>query len=267
MQLAHIGLPLDGHGHEHRAHLMQPVAKRACNARHADADIRAEARAHALRHGLRHLIADGALLADKLRVDAEQARLGVILIRHESPDEEAACAGKVGEALGDLAAGAAFRRGEGHGARRQRGENALLQIFHIHAVDILAQALAYALHHGAQHLLCRRLALRLGRDLKQAVALLCVGGHAGVFHEVHLAGEHIVHGALADAEDVDRVRHYQLIGKLAQVRQRTAHEHGIALLRRAGQHHDYLPILDEGTAGRGAAGVVEYRAALRQHGL
>ena len=146
-------------------------------------------------------------------------------------------------------------------------ENGLLDALHVHAVDIFAQPRRRLLHHGADHLLRLGGGVGLGRHLQQTVALLGIGGHRGIRHAVHLVTEHLVHGALADAEDAQRVRHDLPTGELLQIGQRALGEHRAALLGRAGDHDDGLAVLFKGAARRRAAVVVEHGAALGQHGL
>ena len=120
---------------------------------------------------------------------------------------------------------------------------------------------------GLQHLLRLGLAVGLGGHLQQAVTLLGIGGHGGVCHGVHLIPEHLIHGAFAQAEDAQRVGDNLLVRQFFQIGYGAGAEHGVALLGRAGDHDDDLPVLFKGAARRGAPVVVKHRAALRQHGL
>ena len=116
--------------------------------------------------------------------------------------------------------------------------------------------------HRGHHGLRLRLALRLGGDLQQAVALLGVGRHAGIRHGVHLLPEHLIHAALPDAEDAHRMGDDLLLREAAQIGKAVGTEHGHALVGRPRQHQDDLALPLKGAAGGRAPEVVEDRRPL-----
>ena len=199
MQRAHEGLALHRHGDVDRAHRVYAVPVRAGEPRHADADFRPREGTDPLGHGLRHGKADRSVCLDQLRLDAEELRLR--LVRIGAAHEDAARPRDLGDAPRNVPAGAALRRGETHPLLQQKRQHRLLHAFDVHPVDHVAQAFLHMRDHRGHHRLGLRLALRLGGDLQQTVALLCVGGHGRVRHTVHLIPEELIHRALPHAEN------------------------------------------------------------------
>ena len=123
------------------------------------------------------------------------------------------------------------------------------------------------LGHRADHSLGFGLALCLGGNLQQAVALLGVGRHGRVGHAIHLLGKDVIHSALADSENADGMRDDLLIGQGTQIRNAIFAEHGHTLIRRPRKHQDDYAPGAEGAARRRPPFVMKNRAAFRQHGL
>ena len=120
-QFFHIHLVSPGSAQIHRAHRPDGIA--AAGARqtgNADRDIRTggfcRAQRHLRRHGSRHHI----ILRNDRRVHPDKLRLGLLPVGHKAVAKHLACAGHTGQALGDHAAGAAFRSGNGQAVGLQR---------------------------------------------------------------------------------------------------------------------------------------------------
>ena len=182
---------------------MDPVSVGASQARDADADVGSGQAADLLCQCHGYFTAYGPLLLDHLRIKPQESRLYFVRIHHRAPEKDAACAGDVRKALGNLSAGAALSRCEGQSLFLQEREHRLLNALHIHPIDKIAEPLFYMRNHRGHHLLGLRLASGLGRHLQQAIALLGVRRHGGVYHDIHLIGKHVVDRTLSDPENPD----------------------------------------------------------------
>ena len=252
LQTAHPGMLAVGQGGvDQPLGVAVVVRPRPGHARDGHGKVAPCQRAHALGHRAGDGLGDSGVLREQLLRDTEHAHLHGVRIGYDAAAEHGRRAGKIRDALGDQAAGAALGRGKRQPALFQQLQHAALQPRRVHGIEPVAQPGAHVPEQRGHPLLTVRLTLALGSQAEHDLSGLGVGGEGGVHGVIHEVGELFLHLRLGQAEDVQVVRDDRLIALCAQPWQQLVLGEVAALVRHARQQHgrDAARLVVEGLEG------------------
>ena len=188
-------------------------------------------------------------------------------IADHAAQKDLRCAGKIRQALGDEAAGAALGGGEGQMPVPAEAEHRLLQPGNVFAVEIAAQPPPHLRQQRGHPGLAGRFIIGPGGQVQRHLAGQGKGRQCQVVLLMEQVGQQLLHLRLRQAEDPQVVGADHLSVALLQIGQQTVLRQIPALRGNAGQQHGGDAAGGKGAAGGGTHRVVEHGAARRQIGL
>ena len=200
---------------------------------------------------------------------AQHFFLNIVCIGARAVGEHTACAGHGRDALGQHAARAALRRSHRKAPCGQLLHYHFLQRIRVHGIDAIAQDIVKMLRIVQTHAPGLVLRRGLGRDADNDLGRLGIDGGrwVGVFQQM---ADPAFQMALAHACDAQRHRVQHAVAHGSQPRLDAVQEHGLQLLRRAGQQHGIFAgrgLVLEDHARRSAVGIGDLAAMGGHHGL